>query len=260
MLALSKRKALSMSQSPLLAGERNQLLASLLKLDLERLRPSLHRVDLVQGDVIYSAGDNIDTVYFPETAVVALLSALEDGSTTEVGLIGREGMVGLSIFLGGAVTPERAVVQINGSAMKMAAASLAQELRQGSPLQVQLLRYTRSFLALVTQSVICSQHHSLEARFARWLLMMRDYSESNTLQLTHEMVAGMIGTRRAGVSMATRALRERGLIDNARGMIEIVNGQALEEAACECYSSIREEFAQLHNSQLESRAVNSIGK
>jgi CRP-like cAMP-binding protein len=246
-----------MPQSPLAANLENQLLASLLKLDHDRLVPRLHQVDLVQGDVIYSAGDNIETVYFPETAVVALLSALEDGSTTEVGLIGREGMVGLSVFLGGAVTRERAVVQINGSAMKMAAADLAQELRRGSPLQVQLLRYTRSFLALVTQSVICSQHHSLEARFARWLLMMRDYSESNTLQLTHEMVAGMIGTRRAGVSMATRALRERGLIDNARGMIEIVNGEGLEDAACECYSIVREEFAQLHNNQLKSRSLSS---
>jgi CRP-like cAMP-binding protein len=242
-----------MPQSSLKADLKNQLLASLLKLDHDRLLPHLHQVELVQGDVIYSAGDNIETVYFPETAVVALLSALEDGATTEVGLIGREGMVGLSVFLGGAVTPERAVVQVNGSALKMATSVLAQELRRGGPLQVQLLRYTRSFLAVVTQSVICSQHHSLEARFARWLLMMCDYSGSHKLQLTHEMVAGMIGTRRAGVSMATRALRERGLIDSARGMIEIVNGQGLEEVACECYAIIREEFAELHKSQLKSR-------
>ena len=247
-----------MPQTPLAADLKNQLLASLLKLDHDRLVTHLHPVDLEQGDVIYSAGDNIDTVYFPETEVVALLSALEDGSTTEVGLIGREGMVGLSVFLGGAITPERAVVQINGTALKMAAADLARELRRGSLLQVQLLRYTRSFLALVTQSVICSQHHSLEARFARWLLMMRDYSDSNTLQLTHEMVAGMIGTRRAGVSMATRALRQRGLIDSARGMIEIVDGDGLEEAACECYSIIREEFAELHSSQLTSRRAGAI--
>jgi CRP-like cAMP-binding protein len=231
---------------------KNRLLVSLLKVDHELLLPHLHEVELVQADVIYSAGDNIEAVYFPETAVIALLSALEDGSTTEVGLIGREGMVGLSAFLGGAITPERAVVQINGRALKMAASVLAQELRRGSPLQVLLLRYTRSFLALVTQSVICSQHYSLEARFARWLLMIRDYSDSTTLQLTHEMVAGMIGTRRAGVSMATRALRERGLIDSARGMIEIVDSEGLENAACECYSIIREEFAQLHDSQLNS--------
>lgn len=228
----------------------NRLLLSLINHDYQRLSSNLRRVELNHGDVIYTAGDNIENVYFPETAVVSLLSTLEDGSTTEVGLIGREGMVGLSVFLGGAITPERAVVQIHGSALKMAASFLAQELRLGSPLQVRLLRYTRSFLALVTQSVICSQHHSLETRFARWLLMMRDYSGSDTLHLTHEMVAGMIGTRRAGVSMATRALRERGLIDSARGMIEIVNGDALEQAACECYAIIRDEFEELHNSQL----------
>ena len=246
-----------MSYSPLAASLKNQLLASLLQEDHERLLPRLHQVDLLQGDVIYSAGDDIETVYFPETAVVSLLSTLEDGSTTEVGLIGREGMVGLSVFLGGAITPERAVVQINGSALKLAAADVARDLRLGSSLQVKLLRYTRSFLALITQSVICSQHHSLEARFARWLLMMRYYSGSNTLHLTHEMAAGMIGTRRAGVSMATRALRERGLIDSSRGMIEVVNGAGLEEAACECYSIIREEFDQLHNNQLSSRPLSS---
>jgi CRP-like cAMP-binding protein len=229
----------------------NRLLASLITHDYERLASHLRRVDLQQGDVLYTAGAQIGNVYFPETAVVSLLSTLEDGSTTEVGLIGREGMVGLSVFLGGAITPERAVVQINGSAMKMAASVLAQEMKLGSPLQVRLLRYTRSFLGLVTQSVICSQHHSLEARFARWLLMMRDYSESDTLQLTHEMVAGMIGTRRAGVSMATRALRERGLIISSRGMIGIVNGDALEQAACECYALIRDEFEELHTSQLK---------
>jgi CRP-like cAMP-binding protein len=237
----------------------NQLLLSLINHDYQRLTSDLRRVDLKQGDVIYTAGQDIEYVYFPETAVVSLLSTLEDGSTTEVGLIGREGMVGLSVFLGGAITPERAVVQIKGSALKMAASALAQELRRGSPIQLQLLRYTRSFLALVTQSVICSQHHSLEARFARWLLMMRDYSESDRLDLTHELVAGMIGTRRAGVSMATRALRERGLISSARGMIEIVNGDGLEQAACECYAIIREEFERLHNSQLNSRPTNIKG-
>ena len=242
-----------MSHSHLATDLKNQLLAALLQIDQDLLLPHLHQVELVQGEVIYSAGDQIETVYFPETAVVSLLSTLEDGSTTEIGLIGREGMVGLSVFLGGSVTPERAVVQINGSALKMSADVLARELKRGSPLQLHLLRYTRSFLALVTQSVICSQHHSLEARFARWLLMMRDYSESNTLQLTHEMVAGMIGTRRAGVSMATRALRERGFITSARGMIEIVNDDGLEEAACECYSIIREEFENLHHNQIKLR-------
>jgi CRP-like cAMP-binding protein len=243
-----------MSQDEPLPQVKNRLLESLLKIDYQRLLPDLRPVDLVQGDVIYSAGDNIEYVYFPEIAVVALLSSLEDGSTTEVGLIGREGMVGLSVFLGGAVTPERAVVQVSGSALKMTATALARQLRIGSPLQVQLLRYTRSFLALVTQSVICSQHHLLEARFARWLLMMQDYSESDTLHLTHETVAGMIGTRRAGVSMATRALRQMGVISSERGQIKIIDREGLEGVACECYSIIREEYDQLHRSQIPARS------
>jgi CRP-like cAMP-binding protein len=238
-----------MSQSHSATLTKNNLLESLLKIDYERLSPHLRNVELTQGDVIYSAGDHIDHVYFPESAVIALLSTLEDGSTTEVGLIGREGMVGLSVFLGGVATPERAVVQVAGSALKMPASALARELKVGIALQVALLRYTRSFLALVTQSVICSQHHSLEARFARWLLMMQDYSGADTLYLTHEMVAGMIGTRRAGVSMATRELRQRGVISSERGQIKILNRAGVEEVACECYAIIREEFDQLHKSQ-----------
>ena len=231
---------------------RNRLLSSLINHDYQRLVSHLQQVDLKLGDVIYTAGDTIENVYFPETAVVSLLSTLENGDTTEVGLIGNEGMVGLSVFLGGSITPERALVQLSGKALKMPASLLKGELKLGSTIQLQLLRYTRSFLALVTQSVICSQHHSLEARFARWLLMMHDYSQSNTLNLTHEMVSGMIGTRRAGVSMATRELRQRNLIKSARGTITIIDREGLEKAACECYAIIHEEFERLHKTQMVS--------
>ena len=231
---------------------RNRLLSSLVNRDYQRLVSHLQPVDLNQGDVIYTAGDTIENVYFPETAVVSLLATLENGDTTEVGLIGREGMVGLSVFLGGSITPERALVLLSGTALKMPASVLTAELKVGSTIQLQLLRYTRSFLALVTQSVICSQHHSLEARFARWLLMMHDYSESNTLNLTHEMVSGMIGTRRAGVSMATRELRQRNLISSARGAITIIDREGLEKAVCECYASIHEEFERLHERQMKT--------
>jgi CRP-like cAMP-binding protein len=209
------------------------------------------------GDVIYTAGDTIENVYFPETAVVSLLSTLENGDTTEVGLIGCEGMVGLSVFLGGSITPEGALVQLSGTAMKMPASVLTGELKVGSTIQLQLLRYTRSFLALITQSVICSQHHSLEARFARWLLMMHNYSQSNTLNLTHEMISGMIGTRRAGVSMATRELRQRNLIKSARGAITIIDRDGLERLACECYAIIHEEFERLHKTQMISKPAHN---
>ena len=202
------------------------------------------------GDVVYVAGDNIKHVYFPENSVVSLLATMENGATTEVGLVGREGMVGLTVFLGGALTPEQAVVQLAGTAMRMKASVLTSELKIGSPLQMRLLRYTRSFIALVSQSVACSQHHLLEQRFARWLLMMRDHSDSDTLKLTHEMIASMIGTRRAGVTMAALALRDRGLIEHSRGLVTILDRPGLESASCECYEIIRSEFEQLHSSQL----------
>ena len=228
---------------------KNRLLAALVERDYQHLVPHLQKVDLSLGDVVYVAGRNIENVYFPENSVVSLLSSQEDGATTEVGLVGREGMVGLTVFLGGAIVPEEAVVQLAGTAMKMKAAVLREELRVGSPLQLLLLRYTRSFIALISQSVGCSQHHSLEKRFARWLLMMHDYSDSNTLKLTHEMVASMIGTRRAGVTMAALALKEKNLVDTGRGWVTILNRAGLEEAACECYGIIREEFSSLHDSQ-----------
>jgi CRP-like cAMP-binding protein len=133
--------------------------------------------------------------------------------------------------------------------MKMKASVLREELRVGSPLQLLLLRYTRSFIALISQSVGCSQHHSLEQRFARWLLMMHDYSDSDTLRLTHEMVASMIGTRRAGVTVAALALKERNLIDTGRGWVKLIDRAGLEAIACECYAIVRDEFLNLHESQ-----------
>ena len=229
---------------------KNQLLSALVNQQYQHLVPHLQRVDLALGDVVYTMGNELEHVYFPEDSVVSLLSTLENGATTEVGLVGREGMLGLTVFLGGALTPERAIVQLAGTALRLKASVLREELRVGSPLQLMLLRYTRSFLALMSQSVVCSQHHSLDQRFARWLLMMHDYSDSNTLNLTHEMVAGMIGTRRAGVTLAALALREKGLVSASRGRITILDRAGLETAACECYSIIHEEFSRLHASQV----------
>ena len=202
---------------------KNQLLSALVNKQYQHLMPHLERVELSFGDVIYTTGRNIDHVYFPENSVISLLVTLENGATTEVGLVGREGMVGLTVFLGGALTPERAIVQLAGTALRLKASVLREEIQVGSSLQLLLLRYTRSFLALMSQSVVCSQHHSLDQRFARWLLMMLDYSDSDTLNLTHEMVAGMIGTRRAGVTVAALALREKGLVSAARGRITILD-------------------------------------
>ena len=236
---------------------KNQLLAALVNSEYQHLVPHLEPVELVLGDVIYFQGGNIEHVYFPETSAVSLLSTMESGSTTEVGLVGREGMLGLTVFLGGALTPEEALVQMAGSAMRMKASVLRDELKMGSPLQLLLLRYTRSFLLLISQSVACSQHHSLEQRYARWLLMMHNYSESNRLRLTHEMISSMIGTRRAGVTVASLALKERKLIDAGRGWVEVLDRQGLEATACECYQIIRDEFTRLHNSQLAANPLHN---
>jgi CRP-like cAMP-binding protein len=137
---------------------------------------------------------------------------------------------------------------MSGTAMKLKAAILREELRIGSSLQMLLLRYTRAFMTLMSQSIACSQHHKLDQRFARWLLMMHDYAESGNLRLTHEMVASMIGTRRAGVTVAALALREKGLIEATRGHVRIINRKGLETASCECYELIRAEFQNLYGS------------
>jgi len=168
-----------MATSPL--PIKNQLLTSLINKEYQHLLPYLQHVEMPLGETIYSEGRTIDDVYFPENCVVSLLSTLENGATTEVGLVGKEGMVGLTVFLGGAITPERALVQLGGTAMKMKASVLRNELQVGSSLQLLLFRYTRAFLALMSQSIACSQHHLLDQRFARWLLMMHDYSDSDTL-------------------------------------------------------------------------------
>jgi CRP-like cAMP-binding protein len=227
---------------------KNQLLTALIDGDYQHLAPHLKRVNLSLGDVIYIADRNIEYVYFPENSAVSLLATLDNGSTTEVGLIGHEGMVGLTIFLGGALSPEKALVQMSGTAVRLSASILRDELRVGGRLQYLLLRYTRAFIALMSQSIACSQHHRLEQRFARWLLMMHDYAESDTLKLTHEMVAGMIGTRRAGVTVAALALREQGLIDASRGHVKVLDRKRLETASCECYELIRTEFRNLYGS------------
>ncbi len=227
----------------------NRLLGALLSGEYKRLLPHLQRVNLSLGEVVYNANSTIRYVYFPETAVVSMLAYLEDGSTTEVGLIGREGMVGLTIFLGGAATHDEALVQIAGSAMRMKSEVFKRAISVGSPLQILLLRYTQTFLALISQSAVCSQHHPVEERLARWLLMMHDYSQSDKLSLTHEVISAMMGVRRAGVSVSAQALTKAGIISTRRGTITILDREELESAACECYGVIRQEFDELYSSQ-----------
>lgn len=221
---------------------RNDILRALLSSEYRHLRPKLKQIDLKYGDVIYRTDQRIDHVYFPETAVVAMIDTLEDGNTVEVGIIGHEGMVGINIFLGSLVTPDKAIVQIPGSAMKMKTRDLHKELRFGSPLQRLLLRYTQVLLAIISQSVACSQHHAVMQRLARWLLAMCDRTESSELKMSHKTIATMLGVRRSSVTEAAVMLQAAGLITYSRARIRVVDRAGLKRKACECYAFNRRQL------------------
>lgn len=230
----------------------NQLLDALLTVEYQHLAPHLEQVALSLGDVLYRADEPIRYVYFPENAVISMLSTMEDGSTVEVGLVGSEGMLGIRLLLGARTTPHSANVQVAGTAMRMSAETLDKELRLGSPLQALLLRYTQAMLTQVRQSSACNTHHSIKQRFSRWLLTIQDYTRSDDLLLTHELIAMMMGARRAGVTAVAGRLQEMKLISYTRGRITILDRQGLEQAACECYQVVREEFDRLFENQERS--------
>ncbi len=226
---------------------RNSILAALLASQYEHLLPKLEHVILKAGDLIYRADQNIEYVYFPENAVVAMIDSMDDGRTVEVGIIGREGLVGINIFLGGLVTPDKAIVQLAGGAMRMTAKNLRKELRFGSPLQRLLLAYARTFLAVISQSVACSQHHLIEQRLARLLLTMSDYAGSRELPMTQESMASLLGVRRVGVTEAAGKLQADALISYRRGGVRILDKPGLAKQACECYPVIRLQYKHLRD-------------
>ena len=221
---------------------RNDILRALLDSEYEHLCPRLEQVNLQVGETIYQAAQRIDYVYFPETAVVAMIDTVEDGGTIEVGIIGREGMVGINIFLGCLVTPDKAIAQVSGSAMRMKTNDLRKELRFGSRLQRVLLRYTQVLLAVISQSVACSQHHTVAQRFARWLLTMQDHADSNEFEMSHKSIAALLGTRREGVTEAAVKLQAAGLITYSRARMRILDKAGLKKQSCECYLFIRRQF------------------
>ena len=226
---------------------RNGILAALLASEYKRLLPKLEHLALKRGEIVYRADQKIEHVYFPEDAVVAMVDTTDDRRTVEVGVIGREGIVGINIFLGGLVTPDKAIVQLPGGAMRMKAKVLRKEIRFGSPLQRLLLAYTRTFLAVISQSVACSQHHNIEQRLARWLLTMNDYAGPDGFVMVHESIAAMLGVRREGVTEAARKLQAAALISYSRGQIRVLDKTGLGKQSCECYKFIRKEYASLHS-------------
>jgi len=215
--------------------------------EYQRLLPKLERVILKRGDIIYRAEQTIDAVYFLEDAVVAMVDSLNDGRTVEVGVIGREGIVGINIFLAGIVTPDKAIVQLPGEALTMKSKDLRGELASGSPLQLLLLAYARTFLAVVSQSVACCQHHTIGQRLARWLLTMNDYSGAGEFVMIHKGIAAMLGVRRERITEAARQLQEAGLISYRRGRISVLDRPGLGKKSCECYRFIKKQHERLYS-------------
>lgn len=224
---------------------RNAILAALLGTEYRRLLPRLEHVALEAGEILYRADQEIEAVYFPDDAVVAMVDTAHDGRTIEVGVIGREGMIGINIFLGGVTTPDKALVQLPGGAMRMSSKDLRREARFGSPLQRLLLDYTRTLVAVISKSVACSQHHSIEQRLARWLLTMSDYAAGREFAMVHASMAAMLGVRRVSVTEAARRLQAARLIDYRRGRIRVLDKAGLRRKCCACYGFIRRQYAGL---------------
>ncbi len=217
----------------------NHLLAALPQQEYQRLQPDLKQVALVFGEVLYEVGEVIQNVYFPNQGIISLLSTVEDRSTLEVGIVGSEGMAGLPVFLGAKTSLNRALVQGAGTAMRLKAVVLRQQIRGNRPLSELLRRYTHSWLTQISQGAVCNRFHRVEERLARWLLMTHDRLRSEEFRLTQEFLSDMLGVRREGVVRAARILQQRNLIRYVRGHLQILNRAGLEAASCQCYTLMR---------------------
>jgi len=222
------------------AAIQNSLLAALPRKSYLRLLPGLAPVELVFGEVLYEPGDPIRDVYFPTQSLVSLLTLVEGHLALEVGMVGREGMVGVPLVLGSDVSPVRALVQGAGPALKMNGQRFRSELNASPPLQRELQRYIYAMMVQISQTAGCNRFHVVEARLARWLLMTRDRVRSGQFRMTHEFLSHMLGVRRVGVTEAASALQRRKLIEYSRGNITILDDRGLEAACCSCYQVVND--------------------
>lgn len=218
----------------------NGLLSALLPAEYEHLSPHLELVRLTPGKILYNAGNIVRYAYFPKGGAISVLSITEDGRTVEVGMIGNEGMSGVSIILRSNVAPYRVMVQLAGNALRIRGDTLREEFNRGGKLQDLLLRYTHSLLIQVAQSAACNRFHTVEERLCRWLLVSRDRMQTDTIHLTQEFVSHMLGVPRTSLTMIAVTLQKEGLIRYSRGRITILDRSGLEAASCECYRRVRE--------------------
>jgi CRP-like cAMP-binding protein len=223
----------------------NHLLAALPADERVRIFPHLERVPLALGEGLYEPDIQMRHVYFPTTAIVSLLYVMEDGASAEIAVVGNEGIVGVSLFMGGESTSSRGVVQSAGHAYRLRGQLLKEEFYRAGPMQRLLLRYTQSLLTQMAQTAVCNRHHSLDQQLCRWLLLSLDRLPANELIMTQELIANMLGVRREGVTEAAGNLQKAGLIEYHRGRITVLDRAGLEARACECYAVVKRECERL---------------
>jgi len=228
----------------------NQLLCALPDAEWQRWLPQLEAVEMPLGQVLYESGGALSHVYFPTSSIVSLLYVMEDGASAEIAVVGNEGVVGISIFMGGESTTSRAVVQSAGKGLRLKAQVIKEEFNRAGPVLHLLLRYTQALITQMAQTAVCNRHHSLDQQLCRWLLLSLDRLQGNDLVMTQELIANMLGVRREGVTESALKLQRAGLIRYARGRISVLNRQGLEQRSCECYAVVKKEYDRLLPNQL----------
>jgi CRP-like cAMP-binding protein len=229
---------------PQASPRQNHLLAALPQAEWQRWLPQLEHVSMPLGLVIYESGSTLSHVYFPTTSIVSLLYVMENGACAEIAVVGNEGLVGISLFMGGESTPSRAVVQSAGEGYRLRAPTIKDDFNRAPVLHL-LLRYTQALITQMAQTAVCNRHHSLDQQLCRWLLLSLDRLQGNELAMTQELIANMLGVRREGVTEAALKLQAVGLIRYARGHIVVLDRHGLEKRTCECYAVVKKEYDRL---------------
>ncbi len=225
--------------------QQNHLLAALPEADYVRIQSLLEYVPMHLGQVLYESGGQMQHLYFPTTSIVSLLYVLESGASAEIAVVGNEGVLGISLFMGGETTPSRAVVQSSGHGYRIRAGLLKQEFNRAGAMMHLLLRYTQALITQMAQTAVCNRHHTIEQQLCRWLLLSLDRLSSENLNMTQELIANMLGVRREGVTEAAGKLQRLGLIEYSRGHIKVLDRPKLEKQVCECYQVVKNEFDRL---------------
>jgi len=227
------------------APQQNHLLDALPAAEREQIYPHLQLVEMPLGKVVYEPGDVPRYAYFPTDCIVSLLYILEDGASTEISIVGNDGLIGVALFMGGGTTPSRAVVQSGGHAYRLPGHKLREEFHRNAAIRLLLLRYTQALITQMAQTVVCNRHHTVDQQLCRWLLLSLDRLPASELTMTHELIANMLGVRREGVTGAVSKLQRLGVIDHSRGHITVLDRPALERLSCECYAVVKRETDRL---------------